>query len=254
MREMNLDMEVAFIYEYIMGILLNNVNVYGTGGGGGYIWGYSRPNSMNYYGNYEGGKSSRGGGEGEQANTDFYDRNYVDIQDNLTKPCFKKVLNDLRSKNLYGIVGDMVSEFNNNKMIKLNFAQAPFLEKNGKPLNGQYNTLTNTITLSESELENASQEFIACVIIHEMFHACINTKREIIDHTIMYNQYVESAGKYLNLIYGIDKYSAENLFLDGLRDADGYKQVSLLTTRWQEIKFDILAFKYNLALKGHYCN
>lgn len=38
-REMNLDMEIAFIYEYIMGILLNNVNVYGIGGGGGgYIW------------------------------------------------------------------------------------------------------------------------------------------------------------------------------------------------------------------------
>jgi hypothetical protein len=239
------------IYEYLMGVLLNNVNVYGTGGGGGYIWGYSRPNSMNYYGNYEGGGS---GGEGEQANTDFYDRNYADIQDNLTKPCFKKVLDDLRSKNLYGIVGDMVREFNNNKMIKLNFAQAPILEKNGKSLNGQYDVLTNTITLSESELENASQEFIACVIIHEMFHACIITSRESIDHTIMYNQYVESAGKHLNLIYGIDKISAENLFLDGLRDADGYKQVSLLTIRWLDVKNDILVYKHNFANKGHYCN
>ena len=220
--------------------------------GGGYVWGYTRSSTQDYFGYNEGGGSGSGE-EGDQTNTDFYDRNYVDIQNNLTKPCFKKVLDDLRSKNLYGIVGDMVSEFNNNKMIKLNFAQAPFLEKNGKPLNGQYNPLTNTITLSESELENASQEFIACVIIHEMFHACINTKRENIDHTIMYNEYVESAGKYLNLIYGIEKYSAENLFLDGLRDADGYKQVSLLSTRWQEINFDILAFKYNFALKGHYC-
>jgi hypothetical protein len=163
-------------------------------------------------------------------------------------------LNELRTKNIYGIVGDMVREFDTNNMKKLNFEQSKYLEKNGKPLNAQYNSVTNTITLSESELENASREFIACVIIHEMFHACIKLNTENLDHTLMYNQYVESAGLYLNAIYGIDRYSAENLFLDGLKDAANYKQVSLLSTRWLEVKNAISVYKYNSANLGHYCN
>jgi hypothetical protein len=258
MREMNFDTPIDWmLIEEILGILLENVTISAprlNQGGGGFYFGNTRfdINTFNYYfeagffnaGNYGGGNSQYG----------FVDYNYTQIEDNLTNSCFKSVLNELRTKNIYGIVGDMVREFDSNKMKKLNFDQAKYLEKNGKPLNAQYNSVTNTITLSESELENASKEFIACVIVHEMFHACIKLNTENLDHTLMYNQYVESAGQYLNALYGIDKISAENLFLDGLKDAKGYNQVSLFSSRWLEVKNAISVYKYNFANLGHYCN
>jgi hypothetical protein len=51
----------------------------------------------------------------------------------------------------------------------------------------------------------------------------------------------------------LQNFSAENLFLAGLNDADGYQQVSLFTQRWLENGNDLDTYKYNFAKIGHYC-
>lgn len=260
MREMNLSqLEIDLIYGYLMGVLLNNVNVYGTSqyGGGGYVdYGYSRPSSMDYYGNYEGGGSGgRYGGSGsesDQTNVNFNDFNYTEIEDKLTNPCFSKVLADLRAKNVYGIVGDIVKKFTNNPKSKIYFTQAAVIKKtNGDILYSGYYPSSGEIRLSVTALENASQEFIAATIIHELFHAYINASNEQIDHTKMFNDYVVPAGKYLNEKYNIDTLTAQNLFLAGLKKATGFDAIEF-SPRWVEINRDLNDYLITKK-KGTYC-
>jgi hypothetical protein len=221
MREMNLDMEIAFIYEYIMGILLNNVNVYGTGGGGGYIWGYSRPNSMNYYGNYEGGGSVENRGEGSY---NFSNYAYPEITNTLKSECFNQVLSDLISHNLKGKMAHIIELFDNSKAGgKFDFT---IVDSYNEPFKGfgdifkSAKTDGKTINLNTATLSNSSKEYIAKTIMHEILHIYIGNIRALEDHTKMATEFITPMAELLSEIYPINLREAKIICTIGLDSID----------------------------------
>jgi hypothetical protein len=255
LREMNLDMEVAFIYEYIMGILLNNVNVYGTGGGGGYIWGYTRPNSMNYYGNYEGGESTNENGSGGD-HTNYIDYNYSEMQLKLTNPCFKEVLADLQKNNAYSKISAIIQKFD---YTKRGLKYSVIINENTvdgdsrlKGLNAH--TIGNVITLNISALNSASKEYIARVIIHEVLHVYINNKFSSTDHQEMLNDYVNEIAIFLNTVYGTDEKDAKVLSLLGLQNEKGCYDNLLKDLGVKEWDVYTIDQKYKNQNYGKHCN
>ncbi len=255
MREMNLDMEIAFIYEYIMGILLNNVNVYGTGGGGGYIWGYSRPNSMNYYGNYEGGESVNENGSGGD-HTNYIDYNYSEMQLKLTNPCFKEVLADLQKNNAYSKISAIIQKFDYSKrglkysvIINENTAS---LDTNLKGRNAYVDG--KVITLNSNDLKTASKEYIARVIIHEYLHIYIGGKVANDDHQVILHQYVNEIASFLHSLYDTNEQDAKILALLGLqKEKECYEFIldSLGSDKWEVYNIDQ---KYKNQNYGKHCN
>jgi len=255
MREMNLDMEVAFIYEYIMGILLNNVNVYSTGGGGGYIWGYIRPNSMNNYGNYEGGESVNENGSGGN-HTNYIDYNYSEMQLKLTNPCFKEVLADLQKNNAYSKISAIIQKFDYSKrglkysvIINENTAS---LDSNLKGRNAYVEG--NVITLNSNDLKTASKEYIARVIIHEYLHIYIDGKVANDDHQVILHQYVNEIATFLHSMYETNERDAKILALLGLqKEKECYEFIldSLGSNKWEVYNIDQ---KYKNQNYGKHCN
>ncbi|MEN9960117.1 MAG: hypothetical protein RL045_368, partial [Bacteroidota bacterium] len=194
------------------------------------------------------------GGSGGAGSSSLYfeDFNTTRIINNLTDPCFKAVLNDLINKNVNNVVGDMVRKFVNNPRSKITFNQKFEVTKNGVQLNASFDPNTNVITLSESKLQNASKEFIAIVIIHELFHAEIRNLEQQ-DHTKMLNDYVIPAGAYIKELYNLDSRIAENLFISGLRGSDGYVLTVFNNFRYDEINKNIYDYVQN-KISGNYCN
>lgn len=202
------------------------------------------------------------GGSGGAGSSSLYfeDFNTTKIVDKLTDPCFKAVLNELINKNINNVVGDMVREFVNDPNTKITFTQKPEVTKsNGTPCYAAFYPNTNEIALSESKLKNASVEFIAITIIHELFHAKIGNTEQF-DHTKMLTKFVIPAGEYIEKLYNLNPRTAQNLFIDGLEGADGY-----LTTiyngydkyfhenRRKEIDRDILNYVQE-KISGQHCN
>jgi hypothetical protein len=201
-----------------------------------------------------------GSGGSGSFSLNFEDFNTTRIVDNLTDPCFKAVLNDLINKNVNNVVGDMVREFVIDPNSKITFIQKPEVKKiDGTQLYAAFYPNTNTIALSETRLKNASIEFIAITIIHELFHAKIG-KTEQIDHTKMLTKFVIPAAEYIDSLYKLNPRTAQNLFIDGLEGADGY-----LTTifngydkyfhenRRKEIDRDIYSYVQE-KISGKHCN
>jgi hypothetical protein len=194
------------------------------------------------------------GGSGGAGSSSLYfeDFNTTRIVDKLTDPCFKAVLNDLINKNVNNVVGDIVRKFVNDLNSKITFIQQPEVKKLDRTqLYAGFYPNTNVIALSESQLKNASNEFIAITIIHEIFHAKIRDLEQI-DHTKIFNEYVKPTGEYMASLYNIDERTAQNLLLDGLKDATGYKIIGLYSTRWLEVKFDVQNYVL-LRNAGSYC-
>ncbi|MEY4307945.1 MAG: hypothetical protein RL422_148 [Bacteroidota bacterium] len=202
------------------------------------------------------------GGSGGAGSSSLYfeDFNTTKIVDKLTDPCFKTVLNDLINKNVINEVGDIIRKFVNNPMSKVTFKQKyEVTKKDGTPLFGSFDPNTNEITLSESKLKNASKEFIAIAIIHELFHAEIRNTEKF-DHTKMLNDFVIPAGEYMGKLYNLNSRTAQNLFIAGLVGADGYLStvyqgydMYFYDNRKKEIDQDM----YNYAqekISGNHCN
>lgn len=256
MKEMNLSqLEMDIIYEYLMGVLLNNVNVYGTGGGGGYIWGYSRPNSMNYYGNYEGGGSVNENGSGGD-HTNYIDYNYSEMQLKLTNPCFKEVLADLQKNNAYSKISAIIQKFDYSKRgLKYSVIINENTADGDTNLNDKNAYVRgNVITLNSKDLKNASKEYIARVIIHEYLHIYIGGKVAKDDHQVILHQYVNEIATFLHSLYDTNERDAKILALLGLqKEKECYEVIldSLRSNKWEVYNIDQ---KYKNQNYGKHCN
>ena len=257
MREMNLDIPIDWmLLEEILGIMLEDVTVTAprlNQGGGGFYFGNVRfdMNTFNYY--FEAGFFNAGNFGGGNSPYSFVDYNYTEFEDNFTNPCFSKVLTNLKTHNFHGVIGDIIKNFVNSPTFNLKFSNEPVIWNDDKThkLDGGYYPSSNTIKLSESSLSQASQEYIAAVIIHEILHAKIG-KTEKIDHTTMLREYIKPASEFLHSMYSnIRVDQAETIFLRGVsNNADGYgKIVSFRRSFDIEIEDAFLKFYF-----GHSCN
>jgi hypothetical protein len=257
MREMNFDTPIDWmLIEEILGILLENVTISAprlNQGGGGFYFGNTRfdINTFNYY--FEAGFFNAGNYGGGNSPYSFVDYNYTEFEDKFTNPCFSKVLTNLKTHNFHGVIGDIIKNFVNSPSFNLKFSNEPVLwnDDKTKKLDGGYYPSSNTIKLSESSLSQASQEYIAAVIIHEILHAKIG-KTEQIDHTTMLRDYILPASEFLHSMYSnIRVDQAQTIFLRGVsNNADGYDQI---VSFWRSLEIsredELLKFYF-----GHSCN
>jgi hypothetical protein len=253
MREMNLE-EEEIVYDTWLDWVTISAPWLNSGGGGGFYFGSSRfdMNVFNYY--LQAGLYNAGyyGGRGN-SQYGFVDYNYTEFEDNFTNPCFSKVLTNLKTHNFHGVIGDIIKNFVNSPSFNLKFSNEPVLwnDDKTKKLDGGYYPSSNTIKLSESSLSQASQEYIAAVLIHEILHAKIG-ETEQIDHTTMLRDYILPASEFLHSMYNnIRVDQAQTIFLRGVsNNADGYDQI---VSFWRSLEIsredELLKFYF-----GHSCN
>lgn len=196
MREMNDEaaplVERGDLAEYIcVGVRLrpSDWGFLGFGGWGDYTSVvFTVMDSMNF--------SGGGGSSGEPTDVNFKDYNYSEISSELTNECLIAVLNDMQSKNIYGEVAGILSLFKETKILPIfNFRikEMTFKEKFEEDTKDYYGQQKNgIIALNTHLLENASKEFIAKVIMHEMLHKFILEDPVIkeYDHTVMLDKFV----------------------------------------------------------------
>lgn len=259
MREMNFE-EGSIVFDTWFDMFIFSApSLYSSGSGGfysqgGFYFGNSRfdMNIFNYYlqaGLYNAGYYG-GGGNSQYS---FVDYNYTQFVDDFTYPCFSKVLTTLKTHNFQGAIRDIINNFVNSPSFNLKFTNDPIIWDDTKTqkLDGGYYESTNTIKLSESSLSQASQEYIATVIIHEILHAKIG-KTERIDHTTILREYIKPASEFLHSVYNnISVEQAQNLFLRGVRNnALGYSEVVSIQRSFEIDRNDEL-WKFYF---GHSCN
>jgi hypothetical protein len=252
-REMNLEEDEEIVYDTWLDWVTISAPRLNSGGGGGFYFGNTSfdMNIFNYYmqaGLYNAGYYGRGNNQ-----YSFVDYNYTEFEDKFTNPCFSKVLTNLKTHNFHGEISDIIKNFVNSPTFNLKFSNEPVLWNDDKTqkLDGGYYESINTIKLSESSLSQASQEYIATVIIHEILHAKIG-KTERIDHTTILRDYIKPASEFLHSLYNnISVEQAQNLFLRGVRNnADGYSKVVSFQKSF-EISRDDELWKFYF---GHSCN
>lgn len=231
MREMNDEaaplVERGDLAEYIcVGVRLrpSDWGFLGFGGWGDYTSVvFTVMDSMNF--------SGGGGSSGEPTDVNFKDYNYSEISSELTNECLIAVLNDMQSKNIYGEVAGILSLFKETKILPIfNFRikEMTFKEQFEEDTKDYYGQQKNgIIALNTHLLENASKEFIAKVIMHEMLHKFILEDPVIkeYDHTVMLDKFVKPMSFFINQLYGLAERDAFLISLAGLSLSPHYKNI-----------------------------
>ena len=199
-----------------------------------------------------------------------------DILDSLTKPCFRDALNAY--KFLPGSYGSM-SEMG--KILNLSFGLSNkwnivfkdttvVKDSNGALLEAsaeaRYHPSDNkvidvVVTLSKTELANASREYVAATLLHEVMHAYFRRINGSVgqDHEKMAKDYITLMAKALVSGFGITPEDATALAWGGLNeDAQGVA----ITSAWTTFKNAHLSdaetiqttnTKYKTGKKGQKC-
>ncbi len=261
-REMNLEEDEEIVYDTWLDWVTISAPRLNTGGGGGFyseggfLFNNSRidMNIFNYYlqaglfnaGSYGGGNSQYG----------FVDYNYTELESKLTNPCFQEVLAELKKNNVYGKVSEIIQKLDFKKQgLKYSVIfneNSEFVDRKLIGLNAY--TEGNVITLNSSVLNNASKEYIARVIIHEILHVYINNRFGSTDHQEMLNDYVDEIAMFLNKLYQTKEEDAKILSLLGLQNEKGcypFLLKDLGISEWDVYNTDQ---KYKNQNYGKHCN
>jgi hypothetical protein len=211
--------------------------------------------SMNFA--YGGG----GGSSGELGEINFKDYNYSEISSELTNECLIAVLNEMQSKNIYGEIAGILSLFKETKVIPIfNFRikEMTFKEQFEGDTKDYYGQQKNgVISLNTRLLANASKEFIAKVIMHEMLHKFILEDPVIkeYDHTVMLDKFVKPMSFFINQLYGLAERDAFLISLAGLSLSPHYKNIIKNDSSLSESIIRQAEYNYTTQKKyGTHCN
>ena len=227
MREMNFDTPIDWMLnDYVIGILLENVTVTAPSlnwGGGFMYFGNNRLDMNAFNFNLVAGYFNAGNNGGGNPQYSFVDYNYSELESKLTNPCFKEVIAELKKNNVYGTISDIIQKMDfTKKGLKYSVTINENTEVLDRELVGQNAySFGNVITLNSSVLNNASKEYIARAIIHEILHIYINNKFPSTDHQEILNDYVNEIATFLNKLYQTDEKDAKILSLLGLQNEKG---------------------------------
>lgn len=258
-REMNFDTPIDWMLnDYIIGILLENVTVTAPSlnlGGGFMYFGNNRfdMNAFNF--NLVSGYFNAVNYGGGNSQYSFIDYNYTELESKLTNPCFIEVIAELKKNNVYGTISDIIQKMDfTKKGLKYSVTINENTEVLDVKLVGQNAySIGNIITLNSSVLNNASKEYIARAIIHEILHIYINNKFPSTDHQEILNDYVNEIATFLNKLYQTDEKDAKILSLLGLQNEKGcydYLLKDLGIRDWEVYNIDQ---KYKYQYYGKRC-
>lgn len=175
------------------------------------------------------------GGGGDQPNIWI-----TDIINNFTNPCFGEVLRDIMDGKLQNaIVNILCTLYSNTDILSLQFSNADIGDYSLDGITRMQSSgsfVVANITLNDSALYNASQEYIAATIIHEVLHAYMNYKggvQPIIEHEDMALFYQDVMMDALLEMYPtLERWQAEALTWGGLEKTYAYTS---FRGRWPRI-------------------
>ena len=263
MREMNFE-EGSIVFDTWGDMFIFSApSLYQSGGfysGGGFYFGNSRfdMNIFNYYlqaGFYNAGYY--GGG----ANSIFVFNNQVEIKNNLTNSCFIQVFSDLQSMNVEGVMSNILYDFGQlNSGCNFTIENQAWLPEDLGKGNANYTWAetrkNNNIVLNELSMSQASREFIAAAIMHEILHVYINSTKEV-DHYQMADRFVRPIAELLQRTYGIkNEKEALAIAVTGLKKSSNYYEVlnDLKLSEEDVTKYKIAHINFNNSKEyGTYC-
>ncbi|WP_293914297.1 MULTISPECIES: acyl carrier protein [unclassified Sphingobacterium] len=191
------------------------------------------------------------------------------ITNQISNECLKSMVNEIINKNISTFTNDRLFDiFKQNGLVNLKFTQSTNLPeltggiasttiRSGDP------RLDVEVKLNVNTLPNASQEYIATVVIHESIHAYLYTKgvanNLIQNHDVMWANYTEIIAGYLNQNYGTNIDEARVLATEGLQETFQSIQLNKIYAN-QKNKTDLpsvqreeLIQKYRKGQKGKKC-
>ncbi|MGQ7854805.1 hypothetical protein ACUN24_11240 [Pedobacter sp. WC2501] len=160
-----------------------------------------------------------------------------DIHNKTTDPCISKIVDSLLgSKNISNKMDSILKRFNKDASVQINIYDTSAIAGNkpGETYGGHWENgiFSINIKLNNAILLNASREFIASTIMHEVLHAYfrdVEGKPEIVDemdHNTMAEKYILPMSNYLVSVFGISQFDATAIVWEGLKESNIYKNSS----------------------------
>lgn len=166
-----------------------------------------------------------------------------EIKNELTNPCYTSALNSLLSNESFlqnEAISQIMQNFNKapGSELSINFSNVPDSDvtKDGYTQASKEGFTAFNITLNDLALANASQEYIAGTIAHEVLHAYIeneiapgsgikNKELEAMGHEEMSTKYITPLAKMLNKLYLMPMEDAIALAWGGLSETKAWKEM-----------------------------
>ena len=172
-----------------------------------------------------------GGGGGGSAGGDVYTSLPLAITDNLTNTCLKGVLSYIRNSTpvLPSMVVSILQNFNVSTTKNIEFKEfqtTPDVDGDEIPLNPD----NSEIRLNTNALANASEEYIAATIFHEILHSYLTLYEDFdrnLHHDEMANKYVYPMADAIKAMYpSISTQDAIDLAWGGLHATNAWNELS----------------------------
>lgn len=186
------------------------------GAGPGTIW-YPTFNSGAGNGPAGSNDGSNGGNDGHAGSGGPSGGSGNRITNTLTTPCLKDVMSKMQNAKFDAAVQNILRKFSVSTTLN-------FTLKEGNLNNTDRNAETagNVITLNSAALANASQEFIAKVIYHEVLHVHLGGSLNS-DHQTMATNYVAPMAQTLTSLFpSLSFTEAQALSWSGLKDTNAW--------------------------------
>jgi hypothetical protein len=168
------------------------------------------------------------GGGGSGTGTSVFD-----ISNKLTTPCFNTVFSEVQSKTLQNTISKMLNKlFGSTDVINLDIEEGVLkqgVDGDTRDAGSSRGYRTVGITLNTNELKNASKEYIAATILHEVIHGIflIKNKNPLInDHNEMGSFYITYMAEALKELYPtISPDDAIALAWGGVQESYGWSEI-----------------------------
>lgn len=188
------------------------------------------------------------------------------IINNLSNDCHRGVANDLmdyrlpseivkKAHDIYGVSAKLNLRFEDRSKYYINNPGATWpsnvaaAAQRSSYSNGIINS---TIYLNEDLLVNASKEYIAATLLHEILHTLIEDSEDA-DHEAMASQYLSEMDILMADMYALSSTDAHALNVDGLRNTVlGSVLYNIFPSQWNSIV--ATATEYRNGTKGTICD
>jgi hypothetical protein len=199
------------------------------GGGGGVNWS-GLPTGPDY------GNMPHGGAGGYNTPPPPPPNYLADITNNVTNPCLKAVVQNLKLANMTGKIGQIITALDKNTKVQIKVVDLPELyDQDGVSVAAQFQAdpasangiFSGTLKININTLLPTTKENTASAVIHEIVHAYFaytgqGSKIKSVEHQKMAADYIQPMASFLSGLYTMPVKDATALAWTGLKNADSY--------------------------------
>jgi hypothetical protein len=162
--------------------------------------------------------------------------NLADITNNVTNPYLKAIVNELKTANMTGKIGQIITSLDKNTKVQIKVVDLPELyDQYGVSVAAQFQVdpasangiFSGKLMININTLLPTTKENTASALIHEIVHAYFAytgqaNKIKSIEHQKMATDYIQPMASFLSGLYNMPIKDATALAWTGLRNADSY--------------------------------